>query len=60
MIFENTGFDVNYWSRLSLNEFIEECLRDGIMNQYNGDERIEVLKVIYQIIQEEYDRQGNI
>lgn len=51
VVFEGTGFNVKYWSRHTLAGFVAECVVDGIMAQYQGGARVEVLTIIYQLIQ---------
>ena len=50
IIFDNTGFSVEYWSRFTESEFIGQGMRQKVFKQYPDDVRRELLKQAYQII----------
>jgi hypothetical protein len=50
IIFENTGFSVDYWSRFTESEFIEHGIQQNVFKHYPGNVRRELLKQVYQII----------
>lgn len=50
MILENTGFNVDHWTRFTEQEFISQCLKDGVFKQFGEKERIILLKEAYKII----------
>lgn len=45
MIIDGTGFNLDYWSRFSLQQFIEEAVRSNI---FNGD--IKKITAAYELI----------
>jgi hypothetical protein len=56
VIFDNTGFSVEYWSRFNQAEFIEQGMRQKVFKQYSDEVRRELLKQAYQIIQDDVAR----
>lgn len=50
MILENTGFNVGHWARFTEEEFISQCLKDGVYKKFRDQERIILLKEAYKII----------
>lgn len=50
IIFDNTGFSVEYWGRFTESELIEQGMRQKVFKQYPDDVRRELLKQAYQII----------
>lgn len=50
IIFDNTGFSVEYWSRFTESEFIEHGIEQKVFTQYPDDARRQLLKQVYQII----------
>ena len=50
IIFENTGFSVEYWGRFTESEFIKQGMKQRVFKQYTDDVRRELLKQVYQII----------
>lgn len=56
IIFDNTGFSVKYWGRFTESEFIEQGMRQRVFRQYADDVRRELLKQVYQIMQDDIAR----
>lgn len=50
IIFDNTGFSVEYWGRFTEAEFIEQGMRQKVFKQYPDDVRRELLKQAYRVI----------
>jgi hypothetical protein len=50
IIFENTGFSIEYWGRFNEAEFIEQAMRQKVFKQYPDEVRRDLLKQVYQII----------
>lgn len=50
IIFDNTGFSVEYWGRFTEAEFIEQGMRQKVFKRYRDDVRLELLKQAYLII----------
>jgi hypothetical protein len=50
IIFENTGFSVEYWGRFTESEFIEQGMKQKVFKQRPDDVRRELLKQVYQIM----------
>jgi hypothetical protein len=48
IILENTSFNTSYWAGYSLEEFIEECIRDKIFEEYRY--QVELLKRAHELI----------
>lgn len=49
MLFENTGFSNDHWSQFSETEFIAECMKYRLLEQY-GPQRDEVLRLAYEML----------
>lgn len=56
IIFDNTGFSIEYWGRFTESEFIEHGMQQGVYKQYAVDKRQELLKLVYQLIQDDIAR----
>lgn len=50
IIFDNTGFSVEYWGRFTESEFIEQGMRQKVFKQHPYGVRRELLKQAFQII----------
>jgi hypothetical protein len=50
IIFENTGFSVEYWGRFTESEFIEHGMKQRVFKQHPEDVRLQLLKQVYQIM----------
>lgn len=50
IIFDNTGFSIEYWGRFTESEFIEQGMKQKVFKQYPDDVRRELLKQAYQVI----------
>jgi hypothetical protein len=50
IIFNNTGFSVEYWGRFSESEFIEQGMRQQVFKGRTDEVRRGLLKQVYQII----------
>lgn len=50
IIFDNTGFNVEYWSRFTESELIEHGMQQKFFKQHTDEVRRELLKQVYQII----------
>lgn len=50
IIFDNTGFSVEYWGRFTESEFIEHGMQQKVFKGRPDDVRRELLKQAYQII----------
>lgn len=53
IIFDNTGFSVEYWGRFNESEFIEHGMHQLVFKQHPDDIRRELLKQVYQIIHDD-------
>lgn len=53
IIFDNTGFSVEYWGRFTESEFIEQGMKQKVFKQYPDEVRRQLLKQAYQIMQME-------
>jgi hypothetical protein len=56
IIFDNTGFSVEYWGRFTESEFIEHGMQQKFFKQHPDDIRRELLKQVYQIMQDDPSR----
>lgn len=56
IIFDNTGFSVEYWGRFTESEFIEQGMRQKVFKDRTDEVRRELLKQAYQIIQDDITR----
>lgn len=52
IIFDNTGFSVEYWGRFTESEFIDQGMKQMVFKQHTDEVRRELLKQVYQIIQD--------
>jgi hypothetical protein len=50
VIVDNTGFNVDYWSRFTEAEFVNMNIKHGVFKQYPESGRRELLKQTYQLI----------
>lgn len=50
IIFDNTGFSVDYWGRFTESEFIEQGMKQRVFKRYPDDVRRELLKQAYRVI----------
>jgi hypothetical protein len=50
VIIDNTGFSIEYWSRFTEAEFIEQGMKQKVFKQHPDDVRRELLKQAYRII----------
>jgi hypothetical protein len=50
VIVDNTGFSIEYWSRFTETEFIEQNIKHGVFKQYPENSRRELLKQTFQLI----------
>lgn len=48
----NTGFNVQYWNRCSLEAFLSEALASGFFKEFTLDQRKEILTQTYILIME--------
>jgi hypothetical protein len=46
----NTGFNVEYWNRYSLNDFLSEALASNFFKEYPIEKRKELLVITYNLI----------
>lgn len=46
----NTGFNVQYWNRCSLETFLSETLASGFFKEYTFDQRKQLLTQVYNLI----------
>lgn len=58
IIFDNTGFSVEYWGRFTESEFIEQGMKQMVFKGRDDEVRRELLKQAYQIIQDDIARNG--
>lgn len=56
IIFDNTGFSIEYWGRFTESEFIEQGMKQKVFKQHPDDVRRELLKQVFQIIQDDIAR----
>lgn len=56
IIFDNTGFSVEYWGRFNQADFIEHGMQQKFFKQCPDDVRRELLKQVCQIIQDDIAR----
>jgi hypothetical protein len=54
MMIESTDFNQEYWSRFTQEEFIKQCMRDGIFQGFS--DREQMLKLAYQLLTDDYSR----
>lgn len=50
IILDNTGFNIEYWSRFTESEFVEHGMQQKVFKQHSDEVRRELLKQAYQII----------
>jgi hypothetical protein len=50
IVVENTGFNKEYWTRFSQQEFIDRNIKDGVYKDRRPEARIELLKIVYKLI----------
>lgn len=50
VILDNTGFNVEHWSRFTEAEFIEQGMKQRFFKQHQDEVRRQLLKQAYQII----------
>lgn len=53
VIILNTGFNVQYWNRYSLDDFLTETLASNFFKQYPLEKRKELLVITYNLIRGE-------
>lgn len=53
IIFDNTGFSVEYWGRFNESEFIEWGMKQKVFKQHSDEVRRELLKQAYQIMRDD-------
>jgi len=51
MTLEGVSFNVPYWLNKSESEFISECLSSGLYRKFNEADRMQLLKIAYNLIQ---------
>lgn len=56
IIFDNTGFSIEYWGRFTESEFIEHGMKQKVFKQYPDEVRRQLLKQAYQIMQDDIAR----
>lgn len=56
IIFDNTGFSIEYWGRFTESEFIEQGMMQRVFKQHADDVRRELLKQVCQIMQDDIAR----
>ena len=56
IIFDNTGFSIEYWGRFTESEFVEQGMKQRFYKQHPDDKRRELLKLAYQIMQHDITR----
>jgi hypothetical protein len=56
IILDNTGFNVEHWSRFTEAEFIEQAMKEKFYKQHPDDVRRELLKQVYQILKNDPSR----
>lgn len=50
IIFDNTGFSVEYWGRFTESEFIEQGMKQKVFKQHPDDVRRQLLFEVFKII----------
>lgn len=50
IIFDNTGFSIEYWGRLTEPEFIEQGMKQMVFKRYPDDVRRQLLFEVFKII----------
>jgi hypothetical protein len=50
IIILNTGFNVEYWNRYSLDDFLSEALASNFFKEYPIEKRKELLVITYNLI----------
>lgn len=53
IIILNTGFNVQYWNRYSLNDFLAEAMASNFFKEYSQEKRKELLTLTYNLIRGE-------
>ena len=48
IIFDETAFSVDHWARFSKEDFIKECVEQGIFRHYAN--QVESLEIVYDLI----------
>lgn len=56
IIFDNTGFSIEYWGRFTEFEFIEQGMKQKVFKQRPDDVRKELLRQAYKIMQDDIAR----
>lgn len=56
IIFDNTGFSIEYWGRFTESEFIDQGMKQKFFKQYADEKRRELLRLVYQIMQNDHPR----
>lgn len=56
IIVDNTGFNIDYWSRFTETEFIEHGMQQGVFKQHQDRDRRQLLGFTYQQIQNDPPR----
>lgn len=56
VIVDNTGFSVTHWSRFTEAEFILQNMRQGVLKQFQEQDRRELLRYTYKLIQDDAAR----
>jgi hypothetical protein len=50
IIFDNTGFNIEYWSRFTESELIEHGMQQKFFKQHTDEIRRELLKQVFKLI----------
>jgi hypothetical protein len=50
IIFDNTGFSVEYWGRFTESEFIEQGMKQRVFKKHPDDKRRQLLQLAYTVI----------
>lgn len=56
IIFDSTGFSVEYWGRFTESEFIEQGMKQKVFKQHPDEVRRQLLQQVYQIIHLDHSR----
>jgi hypothetical protein len=51
MKIDRVDFNIQYWSQFSKDDFLKQCIQDGIFKEYAN--RIALLEEVYHLIQNE-------
>jgi hypothetical protein len=53
MKIDDIDFNVSYWSSFSKDDFVKQCLDDGLFSQYSINHQRTLLEKVYDMIQNE-------